>query len=571
MESGRHEDELRFGGRRPFLVKKRTADTDAHAPTTDERVQAQAKARPQDEAGQQEQGGRQDREPESDADWWTLAVKRIELWLRCNPLHLGLEEEAVFLLQNVLRHGKKPGCSEARKRKCWLHIRVELTGVPGGPLSKDEEVHEAGLMLAAAEAMKAEAEAKAKAQAQAEAEAKAKAKAEVEEVEAKVKAAAAAEAAAKLKIALGDLPPANQEAEEPETSKSASSRSKSSKGTAKAPVRPRPVLRRGASERRASKFRGAPAAARTAGPPGKLERRKTETDVRKALAPSHNSEPPLSSMTLMERQDFVLSRKLVKVERIRASQAEAEVAECTHKPSRFTRKNSFSNVESIVKLPHPGLSWSQSPTGRQRAAFAFGSASVPDAVSEAEEGAAPEQRDEEAAAAAAPRQRRNSLTRRKSRLQLLQDTVGASSLLEACKQALQKISEPPATKAGADSKPEDGEGASAGAGGEPVQLPAVAAPTEESSKKAYKFSENSTPAKGKVQVQDYNNFQLDSFYRKRDRGSAKPGVSLLMGRRDDDFTEQVVAVIFDRSKFSQDGASTWLHTNLDRFPVGRRL
>jgi hypothetical protein len=86
----------------------------------------------------------------------------------------------------------------------------------------------------------------------------------------------------------------------------------------------------------------------------------------------------------------------------------------------------------------------------------------------------------------------------------------------------------------------------------------------------YRFAPNSTVHRGKIELQDYNDFALDSFYRKRDRGSSKPGVSLLMGRREDDGTEQVVAIIFDRTKFSEELASDWVSINLHRFPVGKR-
>lgn len=84
----------------------------------------------------------------------------------------------------------------------------------------------------------------------------------------------------------------------------------------------------------------------------------------------------------------------------------------------------------------------------------------------------------------------------------------------------------------------------------------------------HRFLPNSTSDRGKMQLQEYSDFQLDSFYRKRDRGSAKPGVSLMMGRREDDFSEQVVHVVFDRSKFSEEQASEWMERNAHRFKTG---
>lgn len=84
----------------------------------------------------------------------------------------------------------------------------------------------------------------------------------------------------------------------------------------------------------------------------------------------------------------------------------------------------------------------------------------------------------------------------------------------------------------------------------------------------YRFAPNSTDDKGKITLQDHNMFQLDSFYRKRDRGSAKLGVSLLMGRREDTHSEQVVSVVFDRSKFSEESANEWMNRNIHRFRLG---
>ena len=87
-------------------------------------------------------------------------------------------------------------------------------------------------------------------------------------------------------------------------------------------------------------------------------------------------------------------------------------------------------------------------------------------------------------------------------------------------------------------------------------------------KHKYSFLPNSTDHRGKIQLQDHTDFQLDSFYRKRDRGSAKPGVSLMMGRREDDFSEQVVHVVFDRYKFTEGQASEWMERNIHRFKTG---
>ena len=73
--------------------------------------------------------------------------------------------------------------------------------------------------------------------------------------------------------------------------------------------------------------------------------------------------------------------------------------------------------------------------------------------------------------------------------------------------------------------------------------------------------------KGKFLVQSPNKFAFDSFYRKRDKGTIKPGVSLLMARHEDTAKEEPIAVFFDRSKFTEEEASQWWDQNNFRFKI----
>ena len=77
----------------------------------------------------------------------------------------------------------------------------------------------------------------------------------------------------------------------------------------------------------------------------------------------------------------------------------------------------------------------------------------------------------------------------------------------------------------------------------------------------------SNKLKGKYIVQSPTKFAFDSFYRKRDKGTIKPGVSLLMARHEDTAKEEPIAVFFDRSKFSEEEASQWWDQNNFRFNI----
>jgi len=75
--------------------------------------------------------------------------------------------------------------------------------------------------------------------------------------------------------------------------------------------------------------------------------------------------------------------------------------------------------------------------------------------------------------------------------------------------------------------------------------------------------------KGKYNVQSPTKFTFDSFYRKRDKGTVQPGVSLLMARHEDTHKEEPIAIFFDRKKFTEDEASKWWDQNAFRFPLSK--
>ena len=78
----------------------------------------------------------------------------------------------------------------------------------------------------------------------------------------------------------------------------------------------------------------------------------------------------------------------------------------------------------------------------------------------------------------------------------------------------------------------------------------------------------SNDIKGKHVIQDAMPFNIDTFYRRRDKHSGRDGVSLLMARKDDDHgTQEAIAVFFARDKFTEEDACEWWMMNKIRFPV----
>ena len=67
-------------------------------------------------------------------NWWEVQSSKIAAWLRSNPLKLGIDHDAVSLIQRQLKRGSDPAASQDVKVKCWAHIVVEFEGVPGNPI-----------------------------------------------------------------------------------------------------------------------------------------------------------------------------------------------------------------------------------------------------------------------------------------------------------------------------------------------------------------------------------------------------------------------------------------------------
>ncbi|KDO25002.1 hypothetical protein SPRG_09732 [Saprolegnia parasitica CBS 223.65] len=79
------------------------------------------------------------------------------------------------------------------------------------------------------------------------------------------------------------------------------------------------------------------------------------------------------------------------------------------------------------------------------------------------------------------------------------------------------------------------------------------------------FDALSSDVKGRFQLQDPALFDLTSIYRKKDKYARVDGVCLQMGRRDDTHDEQLIAVLFDRDKFTSEAmAQAWFNDHKAR-------
>ncbi|KAH7462545.1 hypothetical protein KRP22_004966 [Phytophthora ramorum] len=76
---------------------------------------------------------------------------------------------------------------------------------------------------------------------------------------------------------------------------------------------------------------------------------------------------------------------------------------------------------------------------------------------------------------------------------------------------------------------------------------------------------DSSETKVRLTLQDASKFELNSMYRKTDRRAGRDGVALHVGRREDTFEEQVIAVLFDREKVTEDDAERWWTQHQHRF------
>ncbi|OWZ15657.1 hypothetical protein PHMEG_00010660 [Phytophthora megakarya] len=76
---------------------------------------------------------------------------------------------------------------------------------------------------------------------------------------------------------------------------------------------------------------------------------------------------------------------------------------------------------------------------------------------------------------------------------------------------------------------------------------------------------DSSETKVRLILQDASKFELSTMYRKTDRRAGREGVALHVGRREDTYEEQVIAVLFDREKVTEEEAERWWENHQHRF------
>eukprot|EP00644_Phytophthora_capsici_P016081 jgi/Phyca11/507523/fgenesh2_kg.PHYCAscaffold_28_\ len=76
---------------------------------------------------------------------------------------------------------------------------------------------------------------------------------------------------------------------------------------------------------------------------------------------------------------------------------------------------------------------------------------------------------------------------------------------------------------------------------------------------------DSSETKIRLVLQDASKFELSTMYRKTDRRAGRDGVALHVGRREDTHEEQVIAVLFDHKKVTEEEAERWWENHQHRF------
>ncbi|RLN98122.1 hypothetical protein BBJ28_00020847 [Nothophytophthora sp. Chile5] len=76
---------------------------------------------------------------------------------------------------------------------------------------------------------------------------------------------------------------------------------------------------------------------------------------------------------------------------------------------------------------------------------------------------------------------------------------------------------------------------------------------------------DSSDTKARLTLRDASKFELSTMYRKTDRRAGREGVALHVGRHEDTLEEQVIAVLFDKEKVSEEDAERWWKQHEHRF------
>lgn len=277
-----------------------------------------------------------------------------------------------------------------------------------------------------------------------------------------------------------------------------------------------------------------------------------------------------SALSMAERQAEWLRKKQEKMEAERSRQEEEKEKELTFQP-KILRRATLGDRPSKDPPAQRVLQRSDtSGSGSSRKLDISGG-------EPAKPSAGPKEK-------AIPRVPPRSAGRRKKLQQVApsQPIEISSDLLNSMKSELtaslsKSVALPPQVASSSDSKaPNDPSPCDSDAGGFDDTASEEAAPSGEAILPLKSWSEqpviggrrvdfDSSETKARLVLQDASKFELSSMYRKTDKKAKRDGVALHMGRREDTFEEEVIAVLFDKEKVSELDAARWWFDHEHRF------
>ncbi|KDO30121.1 hypothetical protein SPRG_05313 [Saprolegnia parasitica CBS 223.65] len=261
---------------------------------------------------------------------------------------------------------------------------------------------------------------------------------------------------------------------------------------------------------------------------------------------SMQKEKTFSTMSMMERQAEWLKKKQEKVEAEERRQREEKEKELTFKPNLMRRQTYNERPAEVTKPPSVTKQSSFNDKLLQRPA--------------------PETRPasrsiEKPKASAASIPKAKAVRRKKS---IASTTRPIDAKIEVTSDLLNNMkSELKASKAmklEAAPADENGDENDDGDDDEPAEDPRETTADDDDNRLPLVLSASKTSlldfkidfsggeSKARLVLQDASLFELNSMYRKTDKGARREGIALQMGRREDNHEEQVVAVIFDKEK-----------------------
>ncbi|GLE02365.1 hypothetical protein PINS_up011203 [Pythium insidiosum] len=285
------------------------------------------------------------------------------------------------------------------------------------------------------------------------------------------------------------------------------------------------------------------------------------------LSINPNAPKKFSNMSMMERQAEWLRKKQQKMEAERLRQEEEKEKELTFQP-KIMRRATYDTDRPTVKPPTTSAPL---PVARSES---FGNSKPVETTKRPTSG--------NAASRATPKAAGRGSNKKKKPIPVTGTIEISSNLLDAMKSELEaslsmSTARTPGKRDGANEDPTSSSTDQDGVAGPEASLTAEASGAESSGAVelqawssapvigGFKIEFDSSDTKARLVLQDASRFELSSMYRKTDRKAQRDGVALHMGRREDTFEEEVIAVLFDKEKVSEQDAAKWWSDHEHRF------